>query len=365
MPSNLNIRTRLLQQQTKLKHLSARVFQSERLLLSQRTPFEVIAEYKQHRVRYYAAPKRLYREPMVIVPPLAINMSIYDLYPYRSFIQHLTGQGFDVYLVDWGTLTLKDRHLNFLSFIQKRIPLFVDQIREHSGSDQISLHGWSMAGIFVLLYSAHNQPNHVKNLMVMGSPIDAYASGSIGKLYQQLHKFFSRRPRVQQRLYYNMPKAVIHSTGFMNALGFKLLDPKGWIDGHLQLLQNLGNFKSVREHATLGDFLNNMIDYPGGINQDMLFNVWMQNPLKTGEINVHGKIIKLDRINCSLLVGAGKNDQLVTQDAARPLIHLTQSKDVEFVEIPGGHLGMISSQGSADQFWPKLTQWLAERSQAL
>ncbi len=355
----------LIRQKNKIKHLSARIFQSERLLLSERTPYEVIAEYKQHHIRYYAAPNRLYKEPLVIIPPLAINMSIYDLYPYRSLIQYFMQQGFDVYLVDWGKLSLHDRNLNFLSFIQKRIPNFVDIIREHSGSNQISLHGWSMAGVFVLLYSALNQPNYVKNLIVLGSPIDSYASGSIGRLYEKLHKIMSRSPKIQQRLYYNLPKSLIHSSGFMNALAFKLLDPKGWLDGHLQLLKNLENIDLVREHATLGKFLNQMIDYPGGINQDMLFNVWLQNPLKTGQITLHGKVLNLKKITSSLLIGAGKSDQLVTQAAVQPLTTLTSSEDVQFELIPGGHLGMISSQGSANEFWPKMATWLAARSQSI
>lgn len=361
----LTVPNSLIQHKNKIKHLSARIFQSESLLLSERTPFEVIARYKQHHIRYYAAPQRRYREPLVFIPPLAVNMTIYDLYPYRSLIEYFMQQGFDVYLVDWGQMTLRDRHLNFLSFVQKRIPYCVDIIREHSGSEQISLHGWSMSGVFVLLYSALNQPNYVKNLIVLGSPIDSYASGKIGQFYAQLHQLISRSPRIQQRLYYNLPKSLIHSSGFMNALSFKILDPKGWLDGHLQLFKNLDNLEIVREHATLGKFLNQMIDYPGGINQDMLFNVWLQNPLKTGEITLHGKVFQLKRICSSLLIGAGKNDQLVTEAAIRPLATLTSSTDVQFELIPGGHLGMISSQGSANIFWPRMAAWLAARSQTL
>ncbi|HCO08387.1 MAG TPA: alpha/beta hydrolase, partial [Acinetobacter ursingii] len=42
-------------QQIKLKHLSARLFHEESLVLSQTTPYQVIAEFGQTRVRYYAA----------------------------------------------------------------------------------------------------------------------------------------------------------------------------------------------------------------------------------------------------------------------------------------------------------------------
>lgn len=105
-----------------------------------------------------------------------------------------------------------------------------------------------------------------------------------------------------------------------------------------------------------------MVDYPGGINQDMLFNVWLQNPLKNGSIQLSSNIIELKNINCSLLVGAGKGDQMVTANAVKPLSELTSSTDVTFTLIPGGHLGLMSSQKSADEFWPKMSEWLAQRS---
>lgn len=352
----------LVSEQSQIKHLSARLFHSKTLVLSQSTPFEVIGEFNQTRIRYYAATQKKFKEPLVFVAPLAINMAIYDLYPYRSLIKYFQNAGFDVYLVDWGCLKFKDRHLNFLSFIEDFIPKAIELVRAHSGSEQISLHGWSMAGIFVTLYAALNQPNYIKNLIVLGSPIDSYASGHIGKLYHTINHLISRNKKIQERIYAGLPKRLIHSPGILNSLGFKILDPKGWLDGHVQLLKNLDDLQFVQEHATLSNFLNNMIDYPGGINQDMLFNVWLQNPLKRGFIQLKDKKIELKNIDCSLLVGAGRSDQLVTADAASPLSQLTSSQDVTFTLIPGGHLGLMSSQASALEFWPKLAAWLAERS---
>lgn len=352
----------LVSEQSQIKHLSARLFHSKTLVLSQSTPFEVIGEFNQTRIRYYSATQKKFKEPLVFVAPLAINMAIYDLYPYRSLIKYFQNAGFDVYLVDWGRLKFKDRHLNFLSFIEDFIPKAIELVRAHSGSEQISLHGWSMAGIFVTLYAALNQPNYIKNLIVLGSPIDSYASGHIGKLYQTINQLISRNKKIQERIYSGLPKRLIHSPGILNSFGFKILDPKGWLDGHVQLLKNLDDLQFVQEHATLSNFLNNMIDYPGGINQDMLFNVWLQNPLKRGFIQLKDKKIELKNIDCSLLVGAGRSDQLVTADAASPLSQLTSSQDVTFTLIPGGHLGLMSSQASALEFWPKLAAWLAERS---
>ena len=160
------MKSRLEQQKINFKNLGMRLFSAQKLVLSQSTPYEVIAQFKQTKVRYYAAPNKRFKEPLVFVAPLAINMDIYDLYPYRSLIKHFQDSGFDVYLIDWGKLTYKNYQINFLSFIDKFIPKCIHAIQQHSNYEHISLHGWSMAGIFVTLYTARHQPNAVKNLMV-------------------------------------------------------------------------------------------------------------------------------------------------------------------------------------------------------
>lgn len=42
----------------KLKNLTTRIFNGKSLVLSQSTPYEVIAEHHQTKVRYYAAPEK-------------------------------------------------------------------------------------------------------------------------------------------------------------------------------------------------------------------------------------------------------------------------------------------------------------------
>lgn len=45
----------LVSEQSQIKHLSTRLFHPQTLVLSQSTPFEVIGEFNQTRIRYYAA----------------------------------------------------------------------------------------------------------------------------------------------------------------------------------------------------------------------------------------------------------------------------------------------------------------------
>lgn len=64
-------------------------------------------------------------------------------------------------------------------------------------------------------------------------------------------------------------------------------------------------------------------------------------------------------------MGAGLRDQLVCADAVAPLCELTSSPDVTFTLINGGHMGIMSNQNSAKEFWPQLATWLQQRSTSL
>lgn len=342
-----------------------RLFRTATLVQAGKTPFEVIYDDGLAQLRHYAAhpaSAAQHRIPLVIVAPLAVNMLVYDLFPERSMIGYLIEQGFSVYLIDWGKPTRRHVHRNFHSYILSSLPAMLREVRQHSKQQQLSLHGWSMAGIFTLLYAAHSQDPDLKNLIIMGSPIDSYASGSIGRNYRRAAKIFRW---TEQRWGWHprtLPAQLLHSPGWSNALGFKLLDPVGTIKSHLNLLKRLDNRQAVEAHATLGAFLDHMVDYPGGVNRDMLLKIWLDNPLSQGKFKIGGKNVYLKDIHAAMLVGAGRNDGMVSVDAVRPLVDLVGSTDTTFVTVAGGHVGMIGSETASREFWPVMAAWLAARS---
>ncbi|AOA58552.1 alpha/beta fold hydrolase [Acinetobacter larvae] len=346
----------------KAHNLAARLFNAHQLRLSQQQPFDVIYRLEHLQVRYYPAVQKRYLEPLVFVAPLAIDMSIYDLLPYRSLVQYFSQHGFEVYLLDWGVINKSHHQLNFLSFIEQYLPQCIEQICQHAHSAQITLHGWSMAGLFAALYTSAQSQQSVKNLVVLGSPIDSHASGYIGKICQTLDRIIRSQPTLHKICYQEkIPSYLLQTSGILNSLAFKLVDPKGWFNAQKNLLLKLADRQSVREHATMGSFLNHMFDYPGGIVKDMLFQIWLKNALLSGKITLQDRQFDLKNIDCPLLVGAGQNDQIVSREAVYPLTYLTSSQDLSFQLIPGGHLGLMSSQQSAQQFWPFLLAWLQQR----
>lgn len=177
--------------------------------------------------------------PLVIVPPLAVNMLIYDLFPTRSLIRYFLDQGFEVYLIDWGVPTRNQAKYNFGTYVKVFMPEMLKQVRIYSGQQQLSLHGWSLGGALSLCYTALFKDKDIKNLMILASPIDTHKAGYMGKLYGSLTKPAQWvRKHTPFRIRQHVPSEVFHIHGWQNTLGFKLTDPIG-------NLKPIGNFLKI------------------------------------------------------------------------------------------------------------------------
>lgn len=354
-----------------------RLLHSDRLNLAEQTPYEVLHDDGLVKLRYYPpltsasitldgqeipVNTQQHAVPLVIVPPLAVNMTIYDLFPQRSFIKFLLAQGFQLYMLDWGIPRRRHAHYNLHTYTAELMPDLLARVRTHSGTQDLSLHGWSMGGICALCYTALNHDAHIRNLIVLGSPINSHASGSIGKMYQVLNRQATWVRHNTGFRIHNLNPQWLHTPGWMNVIGFKLMDPIGNLRGYWELIGKLADREFVINHATTSAFLDGMVAYPGGIVQDMSVRIWIDNELAKGYMTIGKEEMRLSDINCSLLVFAGKTDNMVTKAAVETLMDFVSSPDRDMKVVPGGHLGLVHSSKAPEHIWAPIANWLAARS---
>jgi polyhydroxyalkanoate synthase len=141
----------------RLRHVRQRVFDREALVKAGQTPFEVLHDDGLVSLRYYPplaqseieladgarveVAEKTQRTPLVIVPPLAVNMLIYDLFPQRSLVRYLRARGFELYLVDWGRPSRAQDDLHLADYFDRLLPAALDRVRTHSGVQRLNLHG--------------------------------------------------------------------------------------------------------------------------------------------------------------------------------------------------------------------------------
>lgn len=354
-----------------------RVFRAASLVQAGQTPFETLYSDGLVSLRYYPplqedfveldgmvipVERKTHRTPIVIIPPLAVNMLIYDLFPQRSLVRFLRAKGFEVYLIDWGIPKWEHTHYNMHTYVAELLPAYLNRVREHSGEQELSLHGWSMGGMFTLFYSALSKDQHIRNAIVLGLPIDSHASGAIGWMYQRIADVAGVvRKRTGFQLH-DLKPHWFHTPGWANTIGFKLTNPVGSVMGYWDLLVRLGDREFVTNHATTSAFLDRMVAYPGGVIQDTVVRVWIDNQLAKGQIQIGEDFARLENVNANLLAIAGQEDTLATPGAAKRVMDHVSSVDKAFRVAPGGHMGILAGSKAPRASWLELAEWLAVRS---
>jgi polyhydroxyalkanoate synthase len=347
----------------------------DELVLAERTPYEVVFQEDITRVRHYlpladstidlvGEPVQValqrFRTPLVLVAPLAATMRIYDLFPDRSLVKYLLARGFDVYLVDWGRPEPRHDALHLADFFADILPRALAAVRAHSGSQRLSLHGWSFGGLFSMCYAALGDPD-IENLVLVGAPCDYHANGELGQQYQRLAKQLRFLRRTTGLGVHSIPKRALRTPGWVNSVMFKAISPVATLDGYAQLLRNLHDREFVAAHATNAAFLDDMAAYPGGVSQDIVRYFWTDNCLAAGKLPMRGEHT-LANVKANLLAVAGTNDTIVNVDAARPLLDLVGSADKQFLTAPGGHMGILGGSRAPASIWVPVADWLAARS---
>ena len=87
------------------------------------TPKETIWTKNKARLYHYAPnAEKKHPVPILMVYALINRPYILDLMPGNSFIEYLVGEGFDVYMLDWGIPGEEDKDMNFEDYVLDYIP---------------------------------------------------------------------------------------------------------------------------------------------------------------------------------------------------------------------------------------------------
>lgn len=346
---------------TLMSNAGDRVLRPRTLITAGKTPFTEVLNNGLVRLRYYprantSATK--HKTPLVIVPPLAINMLIYDWFPERSFVKYFQVRGFDVYLIDWGRPSREHARYTLATYVTKLLPEFLQAVRDHSGQSSLSLHGWSMGGGFALCYQAFSKDPDIRNIVTVGTAVDGHANGQIGRQYAALNRALKAVGVNFRRI----PASTAYAPAWINAIGFKLSDPVSSVQGYMDLVRNLDDREFVIQHANQSAFMDNLEAYPGGVIRDWMYSIWLENEAARGFFTLGHKTVYLKDVTANLLALAGTSDKLANEHCCEPIMDLVGSRDKTFLRCPGGHTGILSGSRAPDLAWPATAEWLSQRS---
>lgn len=291
------------------------------------TPKEVIFQENTVKLYRYRAKRPVKPVPVLIVYALINRLYILDLYPGRSFIEYLANEGFQVYALDWGTPGDDDRSIPFDYFVEGYLDKAVKRVIQSAGAPRITLFGYCIGGTLAAIYAALH-PREVKNLMLLTAPIDFSKGGYLRTAVQRDH--FPVDALVDT--YGNIPSWFVES-------GFKLLNPMGDVVKWRNFWKHMLDDRFLKNFLAIEKWLNDNIPFPGEAYRKFIKELYQENRLIRGTLDINGRRVDLRKITANHLSVAGREDQIVPPDSATGIKEVISSQDNEAVVLPGGISG--------------------------
>jgi len=317
------------------------------------TPYDVV--WQEDRVKlkhYHPRTEPLLKTPLFIVYAQVNRETMLDLQPGRSVVETFLNAGLDIYMLDWGYPTRKDRFLNLDDHVNGYIADAVDFILEKHGLDQLNIMAICQGGTMTVMYAALH-PEKIKNLVLTVTPTNFDHDAGLLNVWAR-----SLDPDKLVESYGNIPGDIMN-------LGFLLLNPaRLMIDKYVGLLENIHNRDFVENFVRMERWIFDSPDLPGEAFRDFIQWMFRENLLIKNELVLGGKKVDLKNITMPVLNIYGKYDHLVPPAACDQLTSKIGSTDKEDLCLDTGHIGIYVSSKTQREFGPKIIRWLTERDES-
>ncbi len=301
---------------------------------------------------YLPINENVYSVPVVLVPPLMTTVDIFDLVPEHSLANTLVQNGFNVYLIDFGSPDENDSHLKIDDYILNLLYRAIHMTKKHSDSKEVSLLGYCLGGTFSTIYASVSLDirNDAKNVINIAGPIDLKPLEFFNLLFKPFKKeWFSLVDK-----YGRLPKELL-------TVLFKMVDPLNYIRRPFQVLNKAWDRDYLVKHQALSDFFNSFQSLPSGVFKQC-FDIISSNDLVSGKLKLLDQIVQLENFQANLLTFGGSKDSFIPPDSVRAVQKHISSKDFQYIELPFGHVSIMGSEKAKSTVWKTCVDWLKVRS---
>jgi polyhydroxyalkanoate synthase len=316
------------------------------------TPKEVLYERGTLRLYHYLPQAdEIYRVPVLLVMATTNKAYVFDLAPGQSMVEYLLKQGFDVYVIDWEPPVPEERGLDLTDYTQDFIPTCVRKVLDDSGEPDLSIVGYCMGGVLSLIYAASHPDGPLKNLVCLTTPVDWSKMGLTRIWSDEAHFDVDRL----------VDTLGIVPQDFVQA-SFEMLRPAQRAAGQIRVWEQMWNDEFVKSYRAFDRWGNETLPLAGEYFRDTTRELMWGNKLYKGDLVVGGNTARLSDIRVPIMAAMAEHDHIVAYEASKPLLDLVGSTDKEEIVLKGGHVSLIAGPNAVRRMWPKLAEWLGERS---
>jgi polyhydroxyalkanoate synthase len=293
----------------------------------------------------------VYRVPLLLVMATTNRGYIFDMVPGQSLVEYLLKAGFDVFMIDWSPPRADEKGLTLADYVLDFIPDAIARVQQETGEDEFTVVGYCFGGVLSLLWAALHPDAPMKNLVTFTTPVD-FSKMEMFQAWAD-KRFFDVDRLVDT--FGNCPADYLYTA-------FDMLRPGARIAGNIRLLDNLWNDDYVKSFRMFDRWASDTLPLAGEYFRETTKKLMWGNELNHGTMEVGGRPVDLGRITAPFLHVTAEHDHIVPSEASAPLIDKIGSTDKEQVTMKGGHVSLVAGGNAIKRLWPKLVDWLGERS---
>jgi polyhydroxyalkanoate synthase subunit PhaC len=322
------------------------------------TPKELVWTLNKAKLYRYVPvlpPEARHPVPLLLIFALMNRPSILDLRPGHSFVEYMVGNGYDVYLLDWGVPGLEDKDLKFDNYTLDYMPRAIRKMKAISNCAEFSLLGWCIGAILTTIYAALRPDDGLRNLLLLTAPLDFSNRKNLTFARWTDEKHFD----VDKLLaaFGNVP-------GEMIDYGAKALKPvENYIGNYLKLWDNIDNPRVVESWHAMNTWVTDNIPMAGAAYRQLIVDLYRNDRLMQGSLSIRGNMVDLKQLRANLLTVIAEGDHITPPCQSEAILSKVSSSDTEVYRVPGGHIGIMAGSSAHKQTWPHIDHWLAARSQ--
>lgn len=275
---------------------------------------------------------------ILLVPSMINGAEILDLLPEQSFARWLEGQGYDVYLFDWGTPS-DDEEMRTLDDVVERLNRAAAFVAAKVAGPVDAI-GYCMGGT-LLLGAAARQPEAYKKIAVLSAPWGFHAGD----------------PRMRMQVFTGTASAL-------QLLETKQVLPVDWIQtvfAHVNPRLALDKFSKFLDMApdsheekifiAVEDWLNSGQDLPSGVARSCIMDWYNEN------YPGRGKWVDLKALGSRpVLIVAAAKDILVPPESAIAAVQDIRNAIIQCP--PCGHISLMAGRQAEKMVWTPIAEWL-------
>jgi poly(3-hydroxybutyrate) depolymerase len=319
------------------------------------SPHEIVFEAPLARLRDFSAGPGRGVVPTLVLPPQAGHDScIVDYSAGQSQMRTIVQAGLTrAFTLDWAAATRETADASIEDYLD-----VIDRAVDHCGGI-VNLIGDCQGGWLATIYAAL-APQRINTLTIAGAPIDFHAGEPvIGEVIRWL------APNGDLRFYEAL---VASGAGVLKGRhmlsGFIMIQPGAEISRQLELLCNLGDAEHVARYKEFEDWFKHTHDIPGAFYLWVVRNLFRDNALIAGKLELRGRPVKLGSLTMPLNLLAGASDHITPPDQVFALAdHVgTPTDQVQRRISSGGHLGLFMGHEALAHHWPALLAQVVDHS---